>query len=116
MKQLVITGSSGFVGRRLVEVALSRGFAVIGVDLASTESLRCKQFALNLNSENIAHLIPEGATVIHLASLSTDSQCRQNPTLALESNLAATLNYDLHMLTFFDLPEFGYSILVFKSG
>lgn len=91
MKQLVITGSSGFVGRRLVEVALSRGFAVIGVDLASTESLRCKQFALNLNSENIAHLIPEGATVIHLASLSTDSQCRQNPTLALESNLAATL-------------------------
>lgn len=31
-------------------------------------------------------------------------------------NLAATLNYDLHMLTFFDLPEFGYSVLVFKSG
>jgi len=31
-------------------------------------------------------------------------------------NLAATLNYDLHMLTFFDLVEFGYSILVFKSG
>jgi len=31
-------------------------------------------------------------------------------------NLAATLNYDLHMLTFFDLHQFGYSILVFKSG
>ena len=31
-------------------------------------------------------------------------------------NLAATLNYDLHQLTFLDLTEFGYSILVFKSG
>ena len=30
-------------------------------------------------------------------------------------NLAATLNYDLHMLTFLDLLEFGYSVLVFKS-
>ena len=31
-------------------------------------------------------------------------------------NLAATLNYDLHQLTFLELPEFGYSVLVFKSG
>jgi hypothetical protein len=31
-------------------------------------------------------------------------------------NLAATLTYELHMLTFFDLPDFGRSILVFKSG
>lgn len=31
-------------------------------------------------------------------------------------NLAATLNYDLHQLTFFDLTDFGYSVLVFKSG
>lgn len=31
-------------------------------------------------------------------------------------NLAATLTYELHMLAFFDLPEFGRSVLVFKSG
>jgi hypothetical protein len=31
-------------------------------------------------------------------------------------NLAASLIYELHMLTFFDLPDFGRSILVFKSG
>lgn len=34
----------------------------------------------------------------------------------LGKNLAASLNYDLHMLTFFDLPEFGFTALVFKSG
>ena len=31
-------------------------------------------------------------------------------------NLAATLNYDLHMLTFLDLTKYGYTVLVFKSG
>jgi hypothetical protein len=31
-------------------------------------------------------------------------------------NLAANLVYELHMLTFFDMPQFGRSILVFKSG
>jgi hypothetical protein len=31
-------------------------------------------------------------------------------------NLAATLNYDLHMLTFLDLTKYNYTLLVFKSG
>lgn len=31
-------------------------------------------------------------------------------------NLAANLTYELHMLSFFDLPDFGRSVLVFKSG
>lgn len=31
-------------------------------------------------------------------------------------NLAATLNYDLHMLTFLDLTKYDYTVLVFKSG
>ena len=31
-------------------------------------------------------------------------------------NMAATLTYDIHKLSFFDLPEFGYTVLVFKSG
>ena len=34
----------------------------------------------------------------------------------LGRNLAASLNYELHMLSFFDLPEFGYTVLIFKSG
>ncbi len=34
----------------------------------------------------------------------------------LGKNFSATLNYDLHMLSFFDLPEFGLTVLIFKSG
>ena len=31
-------------------------------------------------------------------------------------NMAATLTYDIHFLSFFDLIAFGVSVLVFKSG
>lgn len=31
-------------------------------------------------------------------------------------NFAVTLNYDLHMLSFFDLVEHGLTVLIFKSG
>lgn len=34
----------------------------------------------------------------------------------LGKNFAATLNYDLHMLSFFDLEESGLTVLIFKSG
>jgi hypothetical protein len=34
----------------------------------------------------------------------------------LGKNFAVTLNYDLHMLSFFDLVESGLTILIFKSG
>jgi nucleoside-diphosphate-sugar epimerase len=90
MRKLVVTGSSGFVGRRLVNMAQDEGYEVIGIDLVSDDSLSCKQFVVDLNKDNIANLIPEGSTVIHLASLSTDSLCRENPILALDSNVTAT--------------------------
>ncbi len=91
MQHLVVTGSSGFVGRRLVEVAQGRGFNVIGLDQSISELVTCQQFAVNLNSDDLSGLIPEGASVVHLASLSTDPQCKENPVLAVESNLAGTI-------------------------
>ncbi len=90
MSKLVVTGSSGFVGRRLVQLAQTQGYEVIGIDLVSSDALSCKQFAVDLKKDNISDLIPEGSTVIHLASLSTDSLCRENPVLALDSNVSAT--------------------------
>jgi nucleoside-diphosphate-sugar epimerase len=90
MRKLVVTGSSGFVGRRLVNLAQDEGYEVTGVDLVSADTLSCKQFVVDLNKDDISNLIPEGSTVIHLASLSTDSLCRENPVLALDSNVSAT--------------------------
>lgn len=90
-RTLVITGSSGFVGEKLATRALEIGFAVIGIDSRKSSVLKCQQITLDLINEDFYHLIPKGSSVIHLASLSTDSLCRENPVLAIDANLKATM-------------------------
>ena len=90
LNTLVITGSTGFVGERLALRAIELGYEVIGIDLQKSTNLRCTQFVVDLASESIANLIPQSAVVIHLASLSTDSLCRESPILAIDANLKAT--------------------------
>ena len=87
---LVITGSSGFVGEKLAVRAISEGFDVIGIDIKKSMNLDCKQLELDLASQDFYDKIPAESTIIHLASLSTDSMCRENPTLAIDANLRAT--------------------------
>jgi nucleoside-diphosphate-sugar epimerase len=87
---LVITGSSGFVGEILALCAIREGFEVIGIDLKKSNKLPCRQLELDLTSENFHNEIPEYATIIHLASLSTDGACKANPLIALDANLRAT--------------------------
>ena len=87
---LVITGSSGFVGEKLAIRAIAEGFDVIGIDIKKSMNLDCKQLELDLASQDFYEKIPAESTIIHLASLSTDSMCRENPTLAIDANLRAT--------------------------
>jgi UDP-glucose 4-epimerase len=89
-RTLVITGSSGFVGEKLSRVAIDEGFNVIGIDIKKSKNLDCKQLELDLSREDFYNQIPTESTIIHLASLSTDSMCRENPVLAIDANLRAT--------------------------
>lgn len=89
---LVITGSAGFVGEKLVVEAEKQGFNVIGVDMRKSQNLTCQQIILDLINEDFHQLIPKGSTVIHLASLSTDFACRENPQLAVDANLRGTMS------------------------
>jgi len=89
-QSLVITGSSGFVGENLAIKAITEGFDVIGIDLKKSTNLDCKQLEIDLASQDFYDKIPEGSIIIHLASLSTDSMCRENPILAIDANLRAT--------------------------
>jgi nucleoside-diphosphate-sugar epimerase len=87
---LVITGSSGFVGEKLAIRADAEGFDVIGIDIKKSMNLDCKQLELDLIRQDFYDKIPSESTIIHLASLSTDSMCRENPTLAIDANLRAS--------------------------
>ena len=87
---LVITGSSGFVGEKLATKAIAEGFDVIGIDVKKSTNLDCRQLEIDLISQDFYDRIPAGSIFIHLASLSTDSLCRENPILAIDANLRAT--------------------------
>lgn len=87
---LVVTGSSGFVGEKLATKAIAEGFDVIGIDVKKSTNLDCRQLEIDLISQDFYDKIPAGSTFIHLASLSTDSLCRENPILAIDANLRAT--------------------------
>jgi UDP-glucose 4-epimerase len=89
-KILVITGSSGFVGERLANIAIAQGYDVIGIDYIKSSNLTCHQLELDLSRQDFFEQIPADSVFIHLASLSTDSLCREQPTLAIDANLRAT--------------------------
>ena len=87
---LVITGSSGFVGEKLATKAMAEGFDVIGIDIKKSMNLDYKQLEIDLASQDFYDKIPVGSIIINLASLSTDSLCRENTILAIDANLRAT--------------------------
>ena len=87
---LVITGSSGFVGQKLVAAAVKSEYKVIGIDIEKLETLECEQFKIDLANEDFYNLVPKNSVIIHLASLSDDTSCKKNPLGAIEANLKAT--------------------------
>lgn len=91
-KTLVITGSSGFVGQRLANKAIFLGFKVIGIDIKTDVNKSWESHGVNITENDFSYLIPEDSVVIHLASLSTDSACRNDPQLAININYVGTLN------------------------
>jgi len=91
-KTLVITGSSGFVGQSLAKKAILLGFKVIGIDIKTDVNKSWESHELSITEEDFSYLIPEDSVVIHLASLSTDSACKNDPQLAINVNYVGTLN------------------------
>lgn len=87
-KHLFITGMQSFVGNRLTSIARSQGWKVSGLDAASSLDPDCFDHDVTVD---FRHLIPESAVVVHLAALSTDSQCSQQPELAAKVNIRGTV-------------------------
>ena len=82
---VVVTGSSGFIGARVVKRLEALGLSVIEVDAAGGD-------AIDIRGEGVSSLIPEGSAVVHLAALSTSGQCADNPGAAVDVNIMGSLN------------------------
>ena len=86
---IVITGADGFVGRALNDKLQNLGFQTICIDSnpISDETLKG-----DITSSKISILIPENSIIVHLAAMSTDSMCKQDPISAININMIGTIN------------------------
>jgi UDP-glucose 4-epimerase len=89
MSPVVVTGADGFVGRNLVSRLRKQGVEVVAIDAEPTIEGTIKA---DICDPTIGQMIPPKGIVIHLAALSTDGQCRQEPGKAVQVNILGTLN------------------------
>jgi nucleoside-diphosphate-sugar epimerase len=91
--KLFVTGAESFIGKRLLQDPGLENFEITGVD--SVPSMDSRVLHADIRDPAISSLIPEGATVIHLAAISRDSDCRENPKMAFDVNVNGTINLAL---------------------
>ncbi len=86
---ITITGSESFIGSRLAAALDSRGKRWTGIDTI-TRHPRTRR--ADIRDAAVADGIAEAGTLVHLAAISRDSDCRQNPREAFDVNVGGTLN------------------------
>jgi nucleoside-diphosphate-sugar epimerase len=85
---LFITGAESFIGRALIARCKKDGIAFVGTDARVPAGSATLQS--DIRDPAIAELMPKGATIVHLAAISRDSDCRSDPRLAFEVNVGGT--------------------------
>ncbi len=89
--KIVITGSESFIGKELRRRCRNAGIGYVGFDMATSDDPN--QERLNICDPEVDGAIPEGTdAIIHLAAISTEKACRENPRLAFDVNVGGTLN------------------------
>ena len=87
---LFVTGSESFIGKNLIAHCDAEGIPVSGIDAAVSSSGRFVHG--DISDASVADAIPEGATIVHLAAISRDPDCRADPQRAFQVNMDGTLN------------------------
>lgn len=87
---IFLTGSESFIGRVLLRRCEQLGIAAMGIDGNAPDTPQSRR--ADIRDPGIADLIPQGATVVHLAAISRDPDCRANPREAFDVNVNGTLN------------------------
>jgi UDP-glucose 4-epimerase len=86
---ITMTGSESFIGTSLGALLDSRSNSWTGIDTV-VRSSRTRR--ADIRDSAVDEHIAEGGTLIHLAAISRDIDCRQNPREAFSVNVEGTLN------------------------
>lgn len=87
---LLITGASSFVGLELIRQCRERGIGFVGLDATAAAP---ETIVADIRASEISGLIPDGIdTVVHLAAISRDPDCRRDPARCYDVNVGGTIN------------------------
>jgi len=88
---ITIVGSEGFIAKAFNRHCQDNDIDVVGIDTVPAEDPN--HVVMDLRSPDIDSVIPHGTdALIHLAAISRDQDCREDPYLAFDVNVMGTLN------------------------
>ena len=92
MNRILVTGSESFIGKELILALKEKNFFVFGID--KIKKSKFTNISLDINSKNINSLIKKNKinTIVHLAAISRDSDCKKDVLMTFKSNVLGTLN------------------------
>lgn len=112
METVLITGSSGGIGRVLVPFLCARGYGVIGLDLKAPDFSMTKienfefiQGSILEPEKSIREAAKFVNHVVHLAAISSLPECEASPHEAFENNFIGTVKL-VGFLTKFEIRSF----------
>ena len=91
MKEILVTGSSGFIGNYLIPQLLKQNYKVFGISKRKQKSF--KNFissSMDINKITNSKLQNNFSKIIHMAALSDVDYCNLNPSKCYELNVGGT--------------------------
>tara|TARA_B100001750_G_scaffold174667_1_gene142829 strand:- start:1074 stop:1967 length:894 start_codon:yes stop_codon:yes gene_type:complete len=94
-ERIIVTGGSGSLGRTLIPKLVSEGFNCISISrkssvIGSVKNVKCDITNFQKVNSIINQFKPN--IIIHLAGLTGNLECENNPKIAFSSNVSGTLN------------------------
>ena len=89
MKNVLITGHNGFLGKALLKKLKNKKLNIFGISRGINPSLECVNYVGDVTNLNTLHNIMSSKnidTVIHLAGKAIVSECEENPFDAFKIN------------------------------
>jgi nucleoside-diphosphate-sugar epimerase len=89
MKNVLVTGHTGFIGKETIKVLQQHGVNVVGVSRSIDPNIQCAQYAYDINDiQSLINVITSKCidTIIHFAGKAIVKDCEINPYDAFQTN------------------------------
>jgi len=90
--RILVTGGAGFIGRRLIEIMVERGYEPVCLDLRETSL--CESIVGDITDRDVVFDAVEGVeAVLHLAAEANINNAHKDPANCVAVNVGGTQNF-----------------------